>query len=263
MPIKRSRPKPTGLPGIKQDGPNRFLVCRTVVDPRTGQRRKKEGVAATLAAAATLWEELLVELQAGVRTRTRSRQRFSDYVNEWVDNHLHHMEESTRTYYTNNLAHLVVHFGQFYVDAIRSADIREWRTAMERKEYRPRPSKKNPKPKKRKYSVATINGWHRVLRNVLEDAKVVTVQRGGRGFRGSRVDGPIPRSFRSPAEGARQSRTSMFSGKKCKTRRHRSALCNGSWKMRRRRSQPYSWGWASATNSSPSSGPRTSNCGSW
>ena len=44
MPIKKIRPKPTGLPGIVQDGPERFVVTRWWTDQRTGQRRKLERV---------------------------------------------------------------------------------------------------------------------------------------------------------------------------------------------------------------------------
>ena len=53
MPIKKNRPKPTGVPGISQDGPNRFLVRARWTDPRTGRRRKREGVAASLAEGRT------------------------------------------------------------------------------------------------------------------------------------------------------------------------------------------------------------------
>jgi len=75
MPIKKSRPRPTRVPGILQDGPGRFLVRARWNDPRTGQRRKREGVATSFAAAVALQEQLKC---SGAPRGSASRQRFND-----------------------------------------------------------------------------------------------------------------------------------------------------------------------------------------
>jgi len=165
MPIKKSRPEPTGVRGIYKDGPKRFLVRVRWTDPRTGRRRKKERVASTLAKAVALKAEL-----AGTDPTPRStRQRFADYVEQWLREHPE-IEGSSLVYYVNNLGHATATFGQYYLDAIQPGDIRKWMASMKKRGYRPRPTKKNPEPKKKSYSNATINGWLRVLRHVLDDA---------------------------------------------------------------------------------------------
>ncbi len=150
MPYKKTRPRPTGVPGIRQDGPDRFLVRTRWNDPKTGQRRKREAVASSLAEAVALKESLKGEEP----TPRPTRQRFSDFAEQWMTLHRDQLEPSSREYYVNNVAHAVAAFGQYYVDAIRPPDIRRWLMTMPR----------------RGYANSTVNGWLRVLRQVLDDA---------------------------------------------------------------------------------------------
>jgi len=112
MPIRRSRPIPAGVPGIKKDGPERYLVCVTWNDPKTGRRRKREAVAATLAEAVELKEQL----KQTAPTVTPTRQRFVDYVERWMELHGDELAPSTRARYTQSLAHAVVTLGEVYVE---------------------------------------------------------------------------------------------------------------------------------------------------
>ena len=149
MPYKETRSKPTGVPGIRQDGPNRFLVRVRWNDPQTGRRRKREAVASSLAKAVALKETLKGE----EFTPKPSRQRFSDYAEQWMKVHSPRLALSTRERYTVAIAHATVGLGEVYVDALKAADVRRWVI-----------------PHLKKYSAVTVNGWLRVLRQVLDDA---------------------------------------------------------------------------------------------
>ena len=150
MPRKKTRPKPTRVPGIWQDGPDRFLVRARWTDPRTGRRRKREGMAATFAEAVSLKERLA---GGDDRARRPSRKRFADYAEQWLSAHGGRLAPSTRSRYIVALAHATVQFGQFYVDSIRPADVRSWILK-----------------KARSCASSTVNGWLRVLRQALDDA---------------------------------------------------------------------------------------------
>jgi len=93
MPYKQARAKPTGVPGIRKDGPKRFLVRVRWNDPRTGRRRKREAVANSLAKAVALRETL----KGGNLIPKPTRQRFSDYAEQWMQVHSPRLALSTAT----------------------------------------------------------------------------------------------------------------------------------------------------------------------
>jgi integrase len=148
MPFKQTRPKRTRVPGIRQDGPSRFLVRVDWTDP-TGRRRKREAVATSFAEAVQLQETL----RGSAPTERPTRQRFGDCATQWLEVHSGRMQGSTREKYVTALAHLSVTIGQCYVDAITPAVLREWQ-AKERG----------------RWANQTVNTWLRALRVVLEDA---------------------------------------------------------------------------------------------
>ena len=149
MPIKVTRPEPTGVPGIIQDGPERFIVRARWTDNK-GRRRKREAVAATLAEAVALKEKLI---GAELPTERPTRQRFAAYAEQWIEVHGSHLQRSTRDRYVVALAHATVGLGQYYVDSLRPADIRIWhRTAA------------------KQFAHTSVNGWLRVLRCALDEA---------------------------------------------------------------------------------------------
>lgn len=149
MPIKRHDPKPTGVRGIKRDGPERFLVCTTYRDPKTGKDVRREGVATSLEAAVLLKEEL----RSTPRRRRTSREKWRDDATRWAKEHLPGLEASTRERYMNDLAHINVAFGDHYVDAIEARDVRSWTRRMADD-----------------YAAPTINGWLRTMRIAFDDA---------------------------------------------------------------------------------------------
>jgi len=149
MPIKENRSKPTGIPGVRQDGPRRFLVRVRWNDPRTGRRMKRELVASSLAEAVALREER----KGSAPMPKPTRQRFCDFAEQWMRAHASNLADSTRDRYIDSLAHITTRFGRFYVDAIAFTDIRDW-LGWTRK----------------RYAAPTVNGWLRVFRVCLDDA---------------------------------------------------------------------------------------------
>ena len=154
MPIKRNRPKATSVPGIWKDGPNRYLVRVWWTDQKTGKKRKREGVAATYREAVLMKEKL-----RGVKAEVSlSRVRFADFAEQWIKEHADRFAPSTRERYINALAHTVTAFGALWIDAIDARDVRQWRDQQARD-----------------YAAPTVNGWHRVLKQVLDQAVLDTV----------------------------------------------------------------------------------------
>jgi len=149
MPIKKDRPVKTGVPGIVMLGPERFLVTRWFTDSHTGKRRKREKVVeGTLAEAVVERERLL----GAPPTRRPTRLRFGALSERWLEENGSRLAPSTKQRYKGTLAHASVAFGRMYVDQMVASDIRSWRLAMAKH-----------------FAPATVNGFVRVLRVVLDD----------------------------------------------------------------------------------------------
>jgi len=180
MPIKRERRETTGVPGVWKDGESRYLVRVDWTDKKTGRRLKREGVATSLAEAVLLKEDLKTS-DAG--RAAPSRQRFSDYAEQWLKVRSRSLAPSTIERYTICLAHLITVFGEWYVDGITAADVRKWRDGIAGT-----------------VSPATANGYLRVLRTALEQAiedelVTVNVARKVKALAEKRTQGPRGRAL--------------------------------------------------------------------
>ena len=149
MPIKRNSPKPTKVPGIWKDGPERYLVRVWWIDPKTGKKRKREGVTVSLEKAILLKERL----RGVAPTAKPSRLRFSDFAVQWIATQSDKKADSTCDRYVNAVAHAIEEFGDYWLDAIETRDVRQWRDRHAKE-----------------YANATVNGWHSVLKVVLDEA---------------------------------------------------------------------------------------------
>ena len=149
MPIRRNRPKATSVPGIWKDASDRYLVRVWWRDQKTGKKRKREAVATSFREAVLLKEKLR-EVEP---TERSLRLRFADYAEQWIKENADGLAPSTRDRYIVALAHAATQFGDFWMDAIDARDVRRWRD-------------RNAKS----YAHPTVNGWHRVLKVVLDQA---------------------------------------------------------------------------------------------
>jgi len=147
MPIRFKRPRRLA-PGIRQDGPKRFVVRKQWIDPKTGRRRNTERVFTTFAAAAAFRDRPECE-PVGKPTRVK----FRDYAEQWVKRNGRDLAFSSKGYYANNVAHASVGIGDIYLDALEPKDIRQWMYDYGEG-----------------YAQATVDGWHRVVGQVLDDA---------------------------------------------------------------------------------------------
>lgn len=150
--------KRTKYPGIKRlkdgpDGQRRWHVTRTWVDPRTGsrvyRRQVVEGeVEDAIAARAALSPER--------KGKQRQRPRFGPFAASWLKRHAKRqkLSPSTRERYTGDVAQLSVQWGDWWIDAIDVEAIEEWQSEVGQL-----------------FASATVNGWHRTLRLILEAAR--------------------------------------------------------------------------------------------
>lgn len=150
MPIKKSEAVPTGVPGIKRDGPDRFLVVATWNDPKSGRRRKREGIAPTFEEAVVLRRRLRTE--AGREQPTRMR--LGDFAPLWLRKKKGELALTTVERYVTCLAHITARFGEYWIDALDETDIEGWLDDALRRGRAP----------------ATVNSWLRVLRGLLRGA---------------------------------------------------------------------------------------------
>lgn len=149
MPQKLGWDRPTKLPGIRQDGPERYRVTVTWID-RAGRRKVRKRIARTLADAVAVRDGLRESPEA----QPRSRERFADFVQRWLAQHARILAPSSVERYTLDIAHAIHDergLGPLYVDAIRVEDVREWRSLQQG-------------------SASTINTRLRTLRQCLDAA---------------------------------------------------------------------------------------------
>jgi integrase len=147
---KKTRPKKTRIPGIMQIDSGKFLVRVRKTDKRTGRRRKIERMVETFPKAVALQEKLKAGDTLGGR---RTRERFGDYAEGWIELRASRLAPSTKQTYVTNLARAVEAFGSFYLDGLQPSDVRSWQARCVGK-----------------FGAVTLNNWLRLLRQVLDDA---------------------------------------------------------------------------------------------
>jgi integrase len=154
--------KPTRYPGIFKTK-NGFRVRVRAVDPRSDTLKEKnqeyEGI--DLDEALRRQQQLRAEIREAAE-RKSVRVRYGDYVTLLLKSKTARGELSTakgrRTWTDAQTLHLVPHFGDWYLDAIKRRDIEEWKTTLA------------AKVRDGKLSPNTVNGRLRVLLSTLRSA---------------------------------------------------------------------------------------------
>lgn len=177
---KKQNAEPTGVPGIRKRGPDRFHVVVTWIDRKTGRRRKREGTVGSFEAAVVLRRTLREEVEPGRPTRMR----LADYAPRWLQRKRRELATSTTERYIGSLAHITERFGDYWIDAIDQGDIDGWFQGLAAGKLAP----------------STINGWLRVFRNLLDGAvaeglRVGNPARSVRALREKRTSGPRGRAL--------------------------------------------------------------------
>lgn len=164
-PIKTAGSKKSGkYPGVTKLSDGRYLVRKTWTDRRTGQKIYRRKIVAGT-------EDQAVAARAALREQEKSesalsRPRFRGFAKSWLKRKKN-LEPSTKARYTADVAHLVVEFGRWWVDAIDYDALEKWQEEMHELVLVP---KSDPPRREHKYAAATINSWHRTLRLILDRA---------------------------------------------------------------------------------------------
>ena len=142
---------------------NGYRVRVRAIDPRTGTQKEKnqEFEEISLDEALRLQQRLRAEIRGEVRVE-RVRQRYGDYAESLLRRKIATAElsskKSQRTWTDAQDLHLLPAFGDWFLDAIRRADVEEWKT------------KQAEKVRKGDLSPNTVNGRLRVLLATLRSA---------------------------------------------------------------------------------------------
>ncbi len=155
--------KPTRYPGIYKTKTG-YRVRVRAVDPRTGtlkeENREFEGI--TLEEALVRQAEARERIRSGAVRDEKPRAKYADYATSLFGRKIATKElksAKTRERWADTQdLHLIPHFGPWYVDAIRKADVEEWKAIQGRKIERG------------DYSPNTVNGWLSILLTTLRTA---------------------------------------------------------------------------------------------
>lgn len=166
MTRKQSKSGRKILPGIWQLNQTTFIVRAQPKDPRTGKKRNFKRVLqdSSRREAIAVREELLVGVHE-VRTATpTSQETVGSFAKSWLRRKAERgdIEVSTLDRYGTALGHLSTRILNSYLGEVTAADIENWMVKATQ-------MRRGRKPER--YSANTVNGWLRVLRTMLNDAR--------------------------------------------------------------------------------------------
>lgn len=131
--------------GITRQG-KLFRARRQWTCPKTGRKRDSSRLCATL-------EEALAWRAGTAQVAQRARPRLRDCSERWLRTRAPSLAPSTRARYCDAVALINTTLGDYWIDALRPSDLREWVAALAST-----------------HAPATIAGWLRVLRAILAEA---------------------------------------------------------------------------------------------
>jgi integrase len=158
-------PRNQKYPGITKTSSG-YRVRVTGVDRRTGKlrERSRELPAATRAEAVKVAEELREAIKSGGQPKVE-QQTLSVYARSWLERKAPRLQsDNTRERYVEALEKhiLTPPLGDLFVASITKLDLETWLAKWAATEYAPG----------KKYKHATINGWLRIAKELLQSAVV-------------------------------------------------------------------------------------------
>jgi integrase len=145
--------KKTRYPGITEIGPLKYRIRVRLVDPKTGRRRQRiRAFEGTLAEAAVEQARLRSEETEATQ---KARLRLVDFATLWLEHKAVSVSHSTGERLAWEIGfHVVPVLGDFWVDAVSAADMRQWQAGRLAQGLAP----------------ATVNSVHRALRGLFDAA---------------------------------------------------------------------------------------------
>lgn len=148
----------TKYPGVWRLPSGGFHVRTSAVDPRTGRllTRKKNLPKATIRKAIQEVARLREIARSGGTVRDPKKPTVLAFARSWLEIHLPRMtSDLAKARYTEALdLHVLPDLGALYVDQVQDRDLESWLV----------------KPRARRYSPYTVNGWWRVLKMLMQAA---------------------------------------------------------------------------------------------
>ena len=156
--------KPTRYAGIWKTT-NGYRVRMRAIDPRTGMQkeRNQEFENISIEEAVLQQQRLRAEIRGFVNVE-RDRVKYGDYAESLLKRKIAtgelSTEKSQRTWSDAQDLHLLPHFEDWFIDAIKRRDVEEWKVAQ------------GERVQRGLFSPVTANGWLRVLLSTLRTAVV-------------------------------------------------------------------------------------------
>jgi integrase len=161
------------FPGVQTLNAGCYRIRGYLTDPRTGRQHEidRRVNARTAEEAARLRLELLETERARLTdtgSASRQRKRLGDLAREWLAKKIDAVRSdgtkrlcptTCERYRIAVVEHIVPYLGEYYLDALRPADVEEWRDHLAAR-----------------YRAATVNGIHRILRTMLAQTEVAAAR---------------------------------------------------------------------------------------
>jgi integrase len=153
MARRRDRSK-TLYPGVERAGKGLYRIRGTYIHPKTGRRRELDRIV-TAESPAEASAKRNAALREAAGSVAEERPRVEAFARSWLLGKAPGLRQSTRTTYASALDnHILPHFGDWFIDRVTFADVVAWRDAQ-------------------KGEPITINGWLRVFKTLMADAKQI------------------------------------------------------------------------------------------
>jgi integrase len=153
----RKKSEPTKYPGVHRISETSYRVRGKVRNPKTGKFLFLDKIVEASSAydASNQRAELLLDLQNEVPSVIVERLRLEAFARSWLRSRLPKLKKATRALYASILDnHIAPSIGEYYVDAVATDDLVQWRDDMVGKGA----------------SAAAVNTRIRLIKTILRDA---------------------------------------------------------------------------------------------
>lgn len=169
MAISQAKGQTTKYPGVSRLSTRTYRIRARRTDPRTGRRKEKDRILenVSLQEAVREQQQLVEALDDEIQGRNPPNvdQKVGEFARSWIESKAAHLDPGTLERYADALElHILPELGDFEYRALTRFDVQKWADQCLRATYT------TPSGKRKRYSVASVKGWFRVLRTMTQDA---------------------------------------------------------------------------------------------
>lgn len=165
--LMRKSGQPTSYPGIFKITNKTYRIRGKVIDPRTGKPKEVDRLVenVSLQQATCMRAAMLDALRNATLEQRKKRQRVGEYAPSWMESKAVKLDVFTaRSYATILDLHILPALGNYYYDALTRRDVQDWVDRSLAATWLTRGKRT------KSFSIDTVYGWFRVLRNMTRDA---------------------------------------------------------------------------------------------